>query len=416
MRAHIKLLGVSVIQIARERHKQGSCWFRRIGIAFGGNFPCKVLFDESNYSVQREMVVLESSQSLKVTRRVEYWKLRLIDLTKRNRAIYFQPTKTSHLRIIFPDMETVYSRLVTRGRSWEIQQPPLTRPGEAPQVMRASKSTEITPVWSDPYQLDRILRNLSRRSQSEYTERGVRVLYVTFGQLRWTEKESRQEVISPLLLTPVELTRESAREQYQIKIPPIEDEVIVNPALMLKLKYEHSFDLPALPEEEEQTPSSYLAAVLKVVSELGWTVEPTVNLGLFSFAKLAIYQDLTDNLSRITEHPIVRALAGVSVEGLIQRGLPMVEDLDSILDPGKTYQILDADSSQQLCIQYALRGQSYVMHGPPGTGKSQTIANIISEYIATGKSVLFVSEKMAALEVVYNRLKEKDLDEYCLEQ
>jgi hypothetical protein len=361
------------------------------------------------------MVVLESPESLRVARRVEDWKLRLIDLTRRNKAIYFQPTKTSQLTITSPDMETVYSRLVARGRSWEIQQPPLTRPDETPPKMRAPKSSEITLGWSDLNQLDRTLRNLSRRSQSEYTERGIRVLYVTFGQLRWTEKESRQEVISPLLLTPVELTRDSTREPYQIKVPPVEDELLVNPALMLKLKYEHGAKLPALLEEEEQTPSNYLAAVEVVVKELGWTVEPTVSLGLFSFAKLAIYQDMTDNLSRITEHPTLKALAGVPVEGLIQRGLPRVEDLDALVDPAKTYQILDADSSQQLCIQYALRGQSYVMQGPPGTGKSQTIANIISEYIAAGRSVLFVSEKMAALEVVYNRLKEKDLDEYCLE-
>ncbi len=358
---------------------------------------------------------MESPESLRVARRVEDWKLRLIDLTKRNKAIYFQPTKTSHLTIVSPDMETVYGRLVVRGRGWEIRQPPLTRPGDTPPKIRPPKSTEITPGWSDPNQLDRTLRNLSRRSQSEYTERGIRILYITFGQLKWTEKDTKQEVVSPLLLTPVELTRDSTREPYQIKIPPIEDEILVNPALMLKLKYEHSVDLPTLPEEEEQTPSSYLAAIQEVVKELGWTVEPTVYLGLFSFAKLAIYQDLTDNLSRITEHPTLRALAGVPVEGLIQKGLPSVEDLDTVVDPGKTFQILDADSSQQLCIQYALRGQSYVMHGPPGTGKSQTIANIISEYIAAGRSVLFVSEKMAALEVVYNRLKEKDLDEYCLE-
>lgn len=358
---------------------------------------------------------MESPESIRVAKRVEDWKLRLIDLTKRNKAIYFQPTKTSHLTITSPDMETVYSRLVARGRGWEIQQPPLTKPGEIPPKMRTPKSTEITPDWSDPNQLDRTLRNLSRRSQSEYTERGIRILYLTLGQLKWTERDTKQEVISPLLLTPVELTRDSIREPYKIKIPPVEDDVIVNPALLLKLKYEHGVDLPALPEEEDQTPSSYLAAVEGAVKELGWSVEPTIYLGLFSFAKLAIYQDLADNLGRITEHPTMRALAGVPVEGLVQKGLPRLEELDTLVDPSNTYQILDADSSQQLCIQYALRGQSYVMHGPPGTGKSQTIANIISEYIASGRSVLFVSEKMAALEVVYNRLKEKDLDEYCLE-
>ena len=354
-------------------------------------------------------------ESSKVTKRIDDWKLRLIDLTKRNKAIYFQPTKTSHLRIISPDIETTYNRLVTKGRSSEIQQPPQTKPGEAPPVPRAPKVSEITLAWSDPNISEKVLRNLSRRSQSEYTERGIRVLYVTFGQLRWAEKENPQEIISPLLLSPVELTRESPREPFQIKIPPVEDLVLVNPALRLKLKYEHGLELPPLPEDEEQTPLTYLSAVQKQVEELGWKVEPTLHMGIFSFSKLAIYQDLTDNFTQVKEHQVIKALAGVPVEGLIQSGLPKVEDLDLILDPDKMYQILDADSSQQLCIQYSLRGQSFVMQGPPGTGKSQTIANIISEYIADGRSVLFVSEKMAALEVVYNRLREKDLDEYCLE-
>jgi hypothetical protein len=359
---------------------------------------------------------LSSPESNKVTKRINDWKLRLIDLTKRNKAIYFQLTKTSHLRITSPDMKTTFDRLVSRGRSWEIQQPPPKKLGEVQPVPRAPKNSEITLSWPDTNQSEKVLRNLSRRSQSEYTERGIRVLYVTFGQLRWTEKDNPQEIVSPLLLSPVELTRESTLEPYQIKIPPVEDVVLVNPALELKLRYEHGLELPPLPEDEEQNPSSYLATVQKLVEELGWTVEPTIHIGLFSFSKLAIYQDLTDNLNQVAEHPMIRALTGVPVEGLIQSGLPRVEDLDSVLDPGKMYQILDADSSQQLCIQYSLRGQSFVMQGPPGTGKSQTIANIISEYIAAGRSVLFVSEKMAALEVVYNRLKEKDLDEYCLER
>jgi hypothetical protein len=311
-------------------------------------------------------------------------------------------------------METIYERLVTKGRGWEILQPPQTKLGEKPPT-RPPKTNEVEISYEDAIKFDRSLRNLSRRSQSEYTERGVRVLFITFGTLTWTEKTTGTEVISPLLLTPVELTKEKPRQPYTLKVPPVEDITLRNPALALKLKYEHGIELPDLPEDDEVTPSAYLETVQKKVEELGWKVSPTVDLGLFSFSKIAIYQDLNDNVNRIVEHPLARALAGERIENLVKNGLPTVEELDNILDPETSHQILDADSSQQLCIQYALRGQSFVMHGPPGTGKSQTIANIISEYIAAGKSVLFISEKMAALEVVYNRLKEKDLDEYCLE-
>ena len=96
-------------------------------------------------------------------------------------------------------------------------------------------------------------------------------------------------------------------------------------------------------------------------------------------------------------------------------GLPDEKDVDKIELPPTTYQVLDADSSQRVSIEYALHGQSFVMKGPPGTGKSQTIANIIAECIANGKSVLFVSDKMAALEVVYKRLSEVGLAHFCLE-
>ena len=124
---------------------------------------------------------------------------------------------------------------------------------------------------------------------------------------------------------------------------------------------------------------------------------------------------MESNAPLVTQHPIIRAIAGIKEDGLILNDLPDEKDVDKIETPARTYQVLDADSSQRVSIEYALRGQSFVMKGPPGTGKSQTIANIIAECIANGKSVLFVSDKMAALEVVYKRLREVGLAHFCLE-
>jgi hypothetical protein len=117
----------------------------------------------------------------------------------------------------------------------------------------------------------------------------------------------------------------------------------------------------------------------------------------------------------IKRHPIIRAIAGIKDEQLTKSDLPEEKGVDAIQPPEKSFQVLDADSSQRVSIEYALRGQSFVMQGPPGTGKSQTIANIIAECIAHGQSVLFVSDKMAALEVVYKRLREVGLSSFCLE-
>jgi len=362
-----------------------------------------------------EMTALSSQDSLRIQKRVDEWRLKLIDLSKRNKAIFFLPSKTSTLNIISPDLDEIFSRLVVKERAWEIWQPPINGDKITQEAVRPKKTTAILPGWSDVTQLDKILKNLKRRSSIEYTERGIRILFLTYGLLKWIDKETKQETLSPLLMTPVELIKESARSPYYIKVPPVEESIIVNPALKLKLKFDYDIEIPDFSNEEDDSLSTYFEKLDFINKEFLWSIEKSCYLGLFSFSKLAIYQDLIDNFEIIEKHPIIRSLSKVTVYNLIQKNLPKLEDLDNKLDPEKTFQILDADSSQQLCIQYALQGQSFIMHGPPGTGKSQTIANIISEYIASGKSILFVSEKMAALDVVYNRLKEKNLDEYCLE-
>ncbi len=265
-------------------------------------------------------------------------------------------------------------------------------------------------------ELDRNLKALERRSLLDYRERGVRILHAAFGTLNWVDAETKENVQSPLILVPLELGKETIRAPYSIALPPVEDEALLNPALQVKLKKDYRIDLPPLPEEwEEAKLADYYAQVEAAVKEMGWKIEASTDLGLFSFQKLVIYKDLESNAALVTQHPIIRAIAGIKEENLILSDLPDEKDVDKVELPAKTYQVLDADSSQRVSIEYALRGQSFVMKGPPGTGKSQTIANMIAECIANGKSVLFVSDKMAALEVVYKRLSEVGLAHFCLE-
>ncbi len=234
--------------------------------------------------------------------------------------------------------------------------------------------------------------------------------------LVWKEKETEEEVRSPLVLVPIELNRKSFREPFTISVPPIEEEVVLNPALQVKLKKDFKVELPPLPEYwESQSLLNYFTIVNQVAEGLGWRVETNMKIGLFSFHKLVIYNDLNTNAGIIEQHPIIRTICGVKDVKLERASLPEEKDVDNIRAPEKTFQVLDADSSQRLSIEYALLGQSFVMQGPPGTGKSQTISNIIAECIAKGKSVLFVSDKMAALEVVYKRLREVGLSSFCLE-
>jgi hypothetical protein len=352
------------------------------------------------------MKSMPSRANARVDQRIDDWKLKLIDLTRRNKLINYKETKTSSLKIINPSIDTIFSRLANEGKPWEIWSPTISS--------KPRGRTQITTSQTDPRQVDRILRNLARRSLSEYRERGIRILYLAFGMLNWKDPQSKEMLRSPIVLVPVEITSKTPRAPVKIQIPSVEEEVSLNPALKLKLHYEHQLELPPLPDFETTKIGEYLQKVAEALSDIECNLEQSVDLGLFSFHKLVMYQDLNDNKKLISEHPIIRALAGEKYRHKGELIFPKEEELDQI-DPQETFQVLDADSSQQLCIQYALNGQSFVMHGPPGTGKSQTIGNLISEFIARGKSVLFVSEKMAALEVVYNRLKAKNLDEYCLE-
>ena len=384
-------------------------------------------------------------------KRVEDWKSRLIDLSRRNNLLYFHKNKRGSLPISQPDMQAAFNTLVLKKKKLEFWMPPAeetVKPetsetqgkpkgkGKAKTAKTAKNNVkaaiaESPPVPEEPSrpkanqlvcgkmpraELERALKSLQWRSLLYYRERGVRILHAAFGTLNWVDLETKENVQSPLILVPLEMTRDTIRLPYSIGVPPVEDEEVLNPALQVKLKNDYKIDLPPLPEEwENVTLQDYFNAVNQAVAELGWKVEVSFTLGLFSFQKLVIYKDLEANAPLVTQHSIIRAIAGIKEDNLLVEGLPDEKDVDKIEPPDKTYQVLDADSSQRVAIEYALRGQSFVMKGPPGTGKSQTIANIIAECIANGKSVLFVSDKMAALEVVYKRLSEVGLAHFCLE-
>ena len=179
--------------------------------------------------------------------------------------------------------------------------------------------------------------------------------------------------------------------------------------------------LPELPiDEDTDSPTwrlRYFAAIQNAVRHLTrWEVLDECTLGIFSFQKIAMWDDLGGNQDQIVEHDLCRAIAGDQTAHLKNpEGLPKARDLDAVAHPAMTHHILDCDSSQHEAIEAVKQGANLVLDGPPGTGKSQTIANIIAEFLAMGKSVLFVSEKSAALEVVKRRLDKQRLGDFCLE-
>jgi very-short-patch-repair endonuclease len=251
-------------------------------------------------------------------------------------------------------------------------------------------------------------------------EQGVNVLYIALGLLRWFEdKASDKARFAPLLLIPVTLDRKSAGARFTVAAR--DEDLETN--LSLKEKLADAFDLalPELPDPEDLVPTSYFASVRAAVSERDarWSVlDDAMLLGFFSFAKLLMYRDLEPARwpSNVPLHRVrsIRSVLGCGFENtrvMFSDGV----SLDSQLHPKDLFHVLDADSSQAIVIEEARRGRSLVVQGPPGTGKSQTIANIIATCARDGKRVLFVAEKMVALEAVKSRLDQAGLGPLCLE-
>jgi very-short-patch-repair endonuclease len=350
------------------------------------------------------------------------WRNNLIDLTRRNPLLTLRPGRSSALPLSHPDAGSIWKRLVQETKPLSFWLPPATEDEEQDE---APARVDLDSIQTKPgevvcgdlprRQLLRVLTNLIRRSQAEYQERGLHILHVAFGVLEWRDQEN-EPLRSPLVLVPAELQRTSMLEPFRLQ--PLDEDLIVNPALVARLRQDFDFELPPAPEAWEETDiANFLAKVQEAVAGLpGWKVESDVVLSLFSFFKGVMVRDLEEQEERASRHPLVRALAGEAVgDALTPAALPAEDELDAVQPPAESYTILNADASQRLCIEAVARGHSIVLHGPPGTGKSQTIANLIGECLAKGKKALFVSDKMAALEVVYNRLKAAGLGDYCLE-
>ncbi|KAF0196951.1 MAG: superfamily I DNA/RNA helicase [Bacillota bacterium] len=351
-----------------------------------------------------------------ITTKLEGWKHRLLDLGKRNRMLYYKPTKRSSLQLLEPDAYKIFDRLVVEERTLEIVNSTLTQvelfPEESSSKLALLKQGQVQPS-QEGAELGKTLYQLRLRARTSIQERGVNVLYLSFGMLEWRESDQGEIVRSPLLLVPVELQHSSILDPHHISL--YENEVTLNPTLLHKLANDFGVTLPSIPDDNEWDLVTYLKDIERLVTRKGWSVAHDVVLGLFSFLKLNMYKDLEACADRIVNHPLVNSVAGDSSaiagpDADIDMGL-----LDRASHPTELFQVVDADSSQQEAIEYAKRGVSYVLQGPPGTGKSQTITNIVAEALAAGKRVLFVSEKMAALEVVYKRIKAAGLGDFCLQ-
>ncbi len=251
-------------------------------------------------------------------------------------------------------------------------------------------------------------------------EQGVSILYLSVGFLKWFESPtSDKERFAPLLLIPVDLERQTASSRFRLRVR--DEDIATNLSLQAKLgDSEFGIALPNVPDAEELSPAAYFDAVEQAIKvQPRWQViRNDIVLWFFSFAKFLMYRDLKPETwpqeSPLGQQPLLREL----LEDGFPHDAPICPDdgfVDDVLQPLDMIHVTDADSSQSLVIEEVRRGRHLVVQGPPGTGKSQTITNLIATAVKQGQRVLFVAEKMAALDVVKRRLEGVGLGPMCLE-
>ncbi|MFZ5530529.1 MAG: DUF3320 domain-containing protein [Pseudomonadota bacterium] len=369
--------------------------------------------------------------------RIEQWRAKLLDLTLRNRLINFKPTKQT-IPLCCPDAAKVEDALAD-GDSFKLgslkDQVGDQEPRSKEQALRRSAADFSEHAARDALarhelladltadELDQRLTEIFRSARMAQEEGGANVLFLVLGMLQWQEsKDSDRSLMAPLLMVPVTLERRSVKSGFTLKRH--DDETIVNPTLLQLL--ENKFDLyidglrpgAELPSDDSGVDVADIwARFARAVVDLpGFEVKREVCLGLFSFTKYLMWKDLTDRIDDVLQSPLVRQLVGKHEEGRGEdAGFPRERELDDIKQPNELYTPIDCDSSQLAAVSAAADTLSFVLKGPPGTGKSQTITNIIADALARGRTVLFVSEKIAALNVVHERLKKLGLGPFLLE-
>ncbi len=263
------------------------------------------------------------------------------------------------------------------------------------------------------------LLSISYDAQTHEQEQGVSILYLAAGFLRWYESPSSDKArYAPLLLIPVDLERQTAASRFHLKHR--DEDIATNLSLQAKLRGEFGIELPEVPEMDEIAPNAYFDAVARAIADQPrWEVlRDDMVVWFFSFAKYLMYRDLDPATwpehSPLTGNPTLSKLLGdgfACEPPFCGEG----DKIDALIPPANMIHVTDADSSQAVAIEEVRRGGNLVIQGPPGTGKSQTITNLIATAVKAGKKVLFVAEKLAALEVVHSRLERLGLGAICLE-
>ena len=367
-----------------------------------------------------------SSSNKNIEKEFKNLRKELLDLTLRNPLLNFK-SRNKTLNIINQTPANVYKTLVLENKRMYFTP---NKKESKDKISRAqafiSQTMDIfTNIEGDkslkadlsPSELQKRLFYIDQQAKTMVQEQGYNILYIACGFVEWVDnKKPKQKNLAPLILIPVEIERKKAGNSFSISWTG--EDLQHNISLEAKFR-EEGIEIPKFePVSYIEGVDQYLISVMKAISRYRkWEVNSNVALGFFSFTKFVMYNDLNpESWSEdvdLTKNELIEAIFNPSKN--VYDNTFKEEDIDTKLHYKTMYQVLDADSSQISVIENVKAGHNLVVEGPPGTGKSQTIVNLIAELIAEGKTVLFVSEKMAALEVVKSRLDSVGLGKFVLE-
>lgn len=378
--------------------------------------------------------------------RVQRWCNRLLDMSARNRLLNLPKSDRQQIEIECPEPATLEDMLADMRaggnakplrfisapdlmdeddpRNKSLHQGRHQEDAARAYAIEALARREIV-VPRKKENLQNALIEIYRQARAAEQEGGTNVLFLTIGALAWTPEDKSKPYLAPLILVPVILERASIKSPFTLRAHS--DETRINTTLLEMLRADYDIRIPLLEHENLPEDGSGLD-VPKIIEAFrlhlrhipGWEIREHVSLTTLSFSKFLMWKDLLERRDKLATNDVAsRLLNGVQEpeqDGTTPpNGFDAAQDLDTALAEADLVCPMEADSSQLKAVARAAAGENFVLIGPPGTGKSQTIGNIIANTLAQGRTVLFVAEKRTALEVVRNRLAKLGIAEFCLD-
>lgn len=345
------------------------------------------------------------------------WQRRLLDLSLKNNLLNFRYTRDC-LHVLSTDMSVFCEKLEARDKftllpnTTAIKDAAYFGGGAGVRNMGELISLELNAgkirSYSGADRVAEVTGTLIRKARAIEEETGAKTLYLTFGFLKWRNRDDKEDKFAPIVLLPVNVKR----TKTQGALLEVSEDYEVNTTLLEFLKQEFGIDVRGV-EGKGLSPKEILAVFRsKTANMKGWMVYEDIYLAQFTFARYAMWADVKNNIGEYKKNPLIASLL-TNANKLSDNKLSGADEDFSA--PCEVITPLPCDSTQFAAVAESAKGTTFVLHGPPGTGKSQTITNIIANALYNKKRVLFVAEKQAALQVVKKRLSDIGIGDFCLE-